>query len=175
MSTSQVKINPRNKPEIMENQPLRFMSAIYTLKLIFYVKHSRSRQQHGAYIKYSLVKSHQISIWTPVDLFYVIFPLFMNWAFVSVAKIAPEIPYNHTYFLSPLASSSKVAIAYTCKKHCSQGVHGQYFHVVSIVVIAIMVSSAQFVSVGVLFQSRTHSGLQLVCWGPGIWVRHEHV
>lgn len=77
-STSQVKMNPRNKAEIMESQPLRFMSAIYTLKLIFYVKHSRSRQQHGAYIKYSLVKSHQISIWTPVDLFYVIFPLFMN-------------------------------------------------------------------------------------------------
>ncbi len=36
---------------------------------------------------------------------------------LSVTKIAPAIPYNHTYFLFPLPWGNKVAIAYTCWKH----------------------------------------------------------
>lgn len=73
MSTSQVKINSRHKAAIHELDADKTQWALVfhdTLELIFCVKRSRSRQQHGAYIKYSWDKSHQISMWTSPFYFW---------------------------------------------------------------------------------------------------------
>lgn len=78
-----------------------------------------------------LVKSQQIWEWALTDI----------WAAVSVTQIAPWNPYNHAYFVFPL-----VAIAYACKKCCSQGVCARYVHAGAIVVIAITVSLCQWES-----------------------------
>lgn len=65
------------------------------------------QKQEGASIERSQVKSHQTS--TPEHrLCY--FPFSWNGAPATVTKIVPAIPCNHTYFLSPIAIGSKVAL-----------------------------------------------------------------
>lgn len=81
-------------------------SYVYTrmLKLIFCVKHSNFKQQHGAYIKYSLSRYHQTSIWTSsvsfISLFVVSYTVYES-SFCFCDKNSTCSPIKSYIFLIP--------------------------------------------------------------------------
>lgn len=81
--------NSADPEKQQQQQSLTFhFSHMYTLKLIFCVKHQRPNQQHGTYIKYSLSTSHSIFIWTCLNI--IVFGL--QYSQVSIFLYIPVIP-----------------------------------------------------------------------------------
>lgn len=108
--------------------PTGSQCGLVLISLRAFFSHSANRGSSGPFLCHSCFPF----MWFPTQ--------FINQASLSVTKIAPAVPYNHTYFLFPLPCGNKVAVSYTCPMRRSQGAHSQYFHVMAVVVIAIMVS-----------------------------------
>lgn len=158
---------PGIKPSLSDWDTAAAFHVSYTnrLKLISYVKHSRSSETGGCFhrTEHSQIPPDFNSSALPLS-----FCLWWEWSSCCCDGNSPSNPCNHTYFSLQLASGTKVAPRFHMwGGGCRAGPQSMF--------PSIMVSVAHFVSVGVLAQRSAHSGFQLLHWWSGVWVGCQHV